>query len=813
MQWNNYLVPSVKTPLTKNHLAASELLQAIDKMAGSEGYHNLFDVEPRDTYEGYKGKNRPVLGFFWLDFDGPKAKSDVTKLVTTLKDKGVLDTNIKIYFSGNKGFHVALDERLFNIPHDEKCADKYKEIALEFKNKLGLESLDSAIVQGNRKFRAPNSKHQKTGLHKIEIPMAEWLGGITLEQVKAKATLPAPHSLADKVETVTPFDIKLISYQSFGYENIVASDQTGNVLVSKLKAYDKKLCVKSLFDTPPSVGDRHNALMILTDDLYNTGVSESEALKRLGEWGVKAGLVAEKREGEIEETVHSYYSGSKTPYDYSCVNQLKASRCSGKCGIYKLLSKEKRPQVIDAPKTTQKELTQEAVKEELSNDFYKTSFKIMHSTDGKHDFFTYDGKRWQLMSPAQENDMKKRLFKKFGCFDYKTFADAFKVFCLFSKPSDTDMFKKEPNYANFNNGTLWVTDQKDGGYKLEWIAGHRATDNLVSLIDANCPPIIEGVPQYKPNLLLIEYLNKTFEGDPDREGKIRALKQQAGAALMPCFPRLFFNLGAPATGKSTFAKLLRAAFGGDNYFASVEPKKMYDTFGMQSLILKTVNIHTDISEQNKIPDSFLKTVEDAIPVTVNRKFKSDIAAYLPFVHIFCANSMPPTSIKEQGVYDRRVTIVEFTNRVVGGLRNYENVIIHQGGIEGILGFALEGLIDLVNNKGEYFRPETSSKHTKDWQDAAKDEFQDFLDSVADGEVESEKVALRLGDDYKIERKSLYEIYKVWSDAYGDKYKTLTRNKFYGRMKGVKGVSFSLITYQGIRMFKGIGFNSTPIQSF
>ena len=116
----------------------------------------------------------------------------------------------------------------------------------------------------------------------------------------------------------------------------------------------------------------------------------------------------------------------------------------------------------------------------------------------------------------------------------------------------------------------------------------------------------------------------------------------------------------------------------------------------------------------------------------------------------------------------------------------------------------------MNTKGEYFRPGSSAEHTKDWQDASKDEFQDFLDNVADGEVESEKEPLRLGSEFRIERKSLYEIYKSWSESVGDKYGTLTRNKFYRKMKGHK---FEPIKSDGVFYIKGIGFSSKLNQPF
>ena len=116
--------------------------------------------------------------------------------------------DLSIFYSGSKGFHVGLPTSLWTPEPSatfNRLARRFAEHAAEL---LGIE-IDASIYDKIRAFRAPNSRHPKTGRHKRRLTFDELLYLKATAIVKLAAE-PEPfefYSKKDTFRTVTVEDL------------------------------------------------------------------------------------------------------------------------------------------------------------------------------------------------------------------------------------------------------------------------------------------------------------------------------------------------------------------------------------------------------------------------------------------------------------------------------------------------------------------------------------------------------------------------------------------------------------------------------
>ena len=225
-------------------------------------------------------------------------------------------------------------------------------------------------------------------------------------------------------------------------------------------------------------------------------------------------------------------------------------------------------------------------------------------------------------------------------------------------------------------------------------------------------------------------------------------------------------------------------------------------FELEGMINKTVNLHTDIDENRPIPDALLKETADRRPKQVNRKGKKVIQAFLPAVHVYCANTLPPTQVKNQNVYDRRTTIIKLDNVVTSNIvQQYEELIVKESKAA-LIEFALEGLEALVQAGGVYSKPDSSKQTTKAWQEKASNTLMDFLDAVA-----HEETSLRIDANLQSNRAEVFKIYETWVTAQGFREAPIKASAFY---RELMERGFGTKKVDGTRMLIGIGSESKEL---
>lgn len=153
---------------------------------------------------GYHGP----CGAHWLWFDIDRdettggldaALKDARALSIHLDDQfGVGDDALLCFFSGSKGFHVGLPLSGFAPPPGLE----FHRVARRFaENTAGAVAtggvvIDTGIYDRVRAFRAPNSRHPRTGRHKRRLTVDELLH-LNAERIVKLSAEPEPFDIAD----------------------------------------------------------------------------------------------------------------------------------------------------------------------------------------------------------------------------------------------------------------------------------------------------------------------------------------------------------------------------------------------------------------------------------------------------------------------------------------------------------------------------------------------------------------------------------------------------------------------------------------
>jgi hypothetical protein len=153
-------------------------------------------LEREGTEKGYSGQ----CGADWLfwDIDRPDdlglALSDARRLAGTIleRHREFDDDDLLVFLSGGKGVHVGIPTvwHPSPSPHFNVIAKLFCLAIAEAANIV----LDGSIYSKTRLFRAPNSRHQKTGLFKRRLTLDE-LTHLKTEAVVELARRPEPFEI------------------------------------------------------------------------------------------------------------------------------------------------------------------------------------------------------------------------------------------------------------------------------------------------------------------------------------------------------------------------------------------------------------------------------------------------------------------------------------------------------------------------------------------------------------------------------------------------------------------------------------------
>lgn len=130
--------------------------------------------------------------FVWFDIDRTDleaARRDAARLCLRLIERFSLDDDgLLIFFSGSKGFHLGLPTDLWQ-PSASLSFHRTARRLAEGLAAAAQVTIDGGVYDKVRAFRAPNSRHPKTGLHKRALTLDE-LTRLSVERIQDLAREP-----------------------------------------------------------------------------------------------------------------------------------------------------------------------------------------------------------------------------------------------------------------------------------------------------------------------------------------------------------------------------------------------------------------------------------------------------------------------------------------------------------------------------------------------------------------------------------------------------------------------------------------------
>ena len=297
----------------------------------------------RGNVAGYAGRYFTNLIVF--DFDGEEGDLDQPQIdARNLARKLITQYNVPReliypYFSGAKGFHLAMPAGIFgHMEPSNQLPSQVKRLTEELAGEF--ETLDSSLCAPNRYFRLPNSLHRSTNLYKIPLTLEEL---VDLDPVEIA-------ELASTPRTANP-------YESFP---VNTNDKLAAVWKVAQSAPEKYQADKAVIETMPEgdgdrfamavqlaetkkeyeEGNRNNFVFYLAALCNDLGIGErgdgESALELINDYlESKYGDGATgKRLKELEATVLGAYNRKKDAHGSFRV-YLKEKRHSDKTMAYK----------------------------------------------------------------------------------------------------------------------------------------------------------------------------------------------------------------------------------------------------------------------------------------------------------------------------------------------------------------------------------------------------------------------------------------------------------------------------------------------
>jgi hypothetical protein len=246
--------------------------------------------------------------FVWLDVDRDeraggmaRALADTKRLVDTLDERFAVPRGVLLPFvSGGKGMHLGIPTALWAPP----ASADFHTVARQFAETVAAAAavaVDVGVFDRVRAFRAPNSKHPKTGLHKRFVPV-EILDTVTVNGVLGMARTPEAFNVpsTDGVESA---DMLVAVWERAGRavtEKAAAVERRRLELANGDRAGTVNKLTRAFLNGDVEVGDRHRLLYSAAANLHELGCSLPAVRALLTEPALDLGLPPKDVARQIE---------------------------------------------------------------------------------------------------------------------------------------------------------------------------------------------------------------------------------------------------------------------------------------------------------------------------------------------------------------------------------------------------------------------------------------------------------------------------------------------------------------------------------
>ncbi|MFN3192288.1 MAG: DNA primase [Aureliella sp.] len=235
--------------------------------------------------------------YLWFDIDDTNPENAIgrtRRIVSLLMERYCLaDDELLVFFSGSKGFHLGVPISVFGSPI---ASAAFAATCRQLANRLVImanSETDPAVYQKVQPFRAPNSRHHKTGLYKRLVSVGE-LVQLTADAIRKRAANPLPFEQPDapKPHELAVQDWQLATdathkqaeaFEQFANERTVVNRSTLEFIAEDVEQGDRHRLLYSAaanlfeFGCPPLL-----AHGLLSEPARNVGLAPNEIRRAIG---------------------------------------------------------------------------------------------------------------------------------------------------------------------------------------------------------------------------------------------------------------------------------------------------------------------------------------------------------------------------------------------------------------------------------------------------------------------------------------------------------------------------------------------------
>lgn len=235
------------------------------------------------------------------------------------------------------------------------------------------------------------------------------------------------------------------------------------------------------------------------------------------------------------------------------------------------------------------------------------------------------------------------------------------------------------------------------------------------------------------------------------EGVARLLQEYCGYTLVSHLlnvQQFLWLQGGGSNGKSTFLQVVRYVLGEENVSSVGLRAFTGGAFALWPLLFKTANICADAAVDRRMNVAGLKGFVGRDPLTIPRKYKSDIVVAPCTTLFFASNDLPEFRDQSDGLW-RRLLLVQLRQRVERGNPRLVEELKREG--SGILNWMLEPIPGLLA-RGRLQVPDSVRRDA----DAIRDAVNPAREYLA------EKVERGSDDDF-LDRDTVMDLFGAWCD--------------------------------------------------
>lgn len=280
-----------------------------------------YNEEMKEHYDKVKSV-KDYKGQAWSDWlaididseDLEEAQSSLTALVQRLGDYGIDENTCRFYFSGQKGYHVMIPSAYFKAEPSKDIGKRFRKVALELTEGI---KIDTSIYDVTRLLRLPNTKHSKTGLHKVELYPRE-ATQLDIRDIQHKALMPV-----EELDIETDFD-ESVELTRLYHEELSKPKNS----VAK-KGAKSKICLETMMYDGAAQGERDNIAIRVASHLTQTGMTSKMSWMSLNEWN-------ESLEAPLEtDEVERIHAQGLEGYEFGCKDEFLKGKCNPECIFFK----------------------------------------------------------------------------------------------------------------------------------------------------------------------------------------------------------------------------------------------------------------------------------------------------------------------------------------------------------------------------------------------------------------------------------------------------------------------------------------------